>query len=149
MARLTAEEAKGIWRYDPDTGYFFWLISPKYDVLIGDRAGYFDGKYWRLRYKKKNYKASRVAWLVMTGSWPLDQIDHINRVKADDSFCNLREATNQENCNNRKVRSDNSLGISGICGDRSGFSVYRRGNYVGHFKDLEQAKIARRLSMGV
>lgn len=103
-----------VWSYDRAIGHFFWRVAPKFGIRVGDRAGYFDGRYWRLRWKRRNYKASRVAWLMVTGDWPKAQIDHINRNRLDDSFMNLREATNSENCCNRNVRIDNAVGISGI-----------------------------------
>jgi hypothetical protein len=118
---LTADIARKIWSYDTDTGFFFWKESPKYDVLVGTRAGYFDGKYWRLAYRGKRYKASRVAWLYTTGEWPKDQIDHINGDKLDDRIINLRNATNAQNCKNRNLRSDNTLGVKGVHQTKRGF----------------------------
>lgn len=143
---LTAEQTISIWRYEPDTGLFFWLVSPKYDIIVGSRAGYFDGKYWRLSYKGKTYKASRVAWLIMTGDWPPDQIDHANRVRIDDRFDNLRLATNAENCRNRSARSDNKLGVKGVYRGRYSFiaQICVDGSNVrlGAFNSLEDAKAA-------
>ena len=146
---LTKEIAESIWKYDPDTGYFFWKISPKYDVFVGDRAGNFDGKYWRLAYKQKNYKASRVAWLMVTGSWPESQIDHINGNKTDDRFKNLRSATNAQNCRNRS-RRDNKLGTKGVwrsakrCKYEFTSSIQIDGKriYLGTFSTIHEAKLA-------
>jgi HNH endonuclease len=50
------------------------------------------------------YRAGRLAWLYMTGEWPKNQIDHINRDKADNRFCNLRDVTQTENMRNKAPR---------------------------------------------
>ena len=145
MAELTQSLATEVWRYDPDTGFFFWRVSPRYKIAIGDRAGNFDGKYWRLRYKKKNYKASRVAWLIMTGLWPNDQIDHVNGNKVDDRFCNLREATNAENCRNIGVRKTNRLGIKGVSKNKYSYTAVTTLNgkryHIGSFRTPEEAAL--------
>ena len=111
---MDAELARSIWAYNPETGHFYWLVSPRYRIEVGDRAGFFNGKYWILRWRGKNYKAARVAWLMQTGAWPVGQIDHKNCDKLDDSFLNLREASNEQNCCNRRTRKDNVLGIKGV-----------------------------------
>lgn len=143
---LTAGEARDVWDYDPDNGYFFWKISPKSGIQAGSRAGYFDGKYWRIGFKGSAYKASRLAWLYTTGAWPADQIDHISGEKTDDRFSNLREATNAQNCLNRKVKASNKLGVKGVHKKRYGFvaQVVIDGKYVlnKQFRTLEAAKAA-------
>jgi hypothetical protein len=52
------------------------------------------------------FQAHRLAWIYMTGEWPEEQIDHINRMRSDNRFCNLREATASQNVRNsaRKER---------------------------------------------
>lgn len=143
---LTAEIARNIWDYNPNTGHFYWKCNPSRSVVAGDRAGNFDGKYWRLQYKGKMYKASRVAWLYMTGSWPSEQIDHIDNDKRNDAFRNLREATNAENCRNRRCRSDNALGLKGVHQTKQGFvaQLFMSGKYVftGVYASPEEAKLA-------
>jgi hypothetical protein len=50
----------------------------------------------------------------MTGEWPEEQIDHINRNPLDNSFLNLRKATMQQNLANRGRNSNNKTGYKGV-----------------------------------
>lgn len=58
----------------------------------------------------------------MTGSWPKDQIDHINGDRTDNRFSNLRDVTNEINNQNKKrAQSNNRLGLLGVCHHQGGF----------------------------
>lgn len=74
----------------------------------------------------------------MTGDWPKDQIDHINRIKSDDRWENLREATQSQNSYNREW-AEESGDLRGIrcCGNQ--FAVSIGGRYLGLHKTLEDA----------
>lgn len=50
----------------------------------------------------------------MTGAFPKDQVDHINGVKHDNRWTNLREATNSQNVANTGANSRNSSGFKGV-----------------------------------
>jgi hypothetical protein len=56
---------------------------------------------------------------MMTGEWPKTQIDHINLDKADNRWCNLREATQSQNFANTRILASNGSGFKG----RTGFST--------------------------
>ncbi len=99
---LTADEARRVWNYDPKTGRMYWLIDTHNQVEIGSEAGSINGaECCIIEHKGKSYKRSRLAWLICAGSWPPDQIDHINRDELDDRFCNLRAVTNAQNSQNK------------------------------------------------
>ncbi len=103
MRELTAGRLRELLHYDPETGVFTWRVRPVHSHRVGDIAGSDSGRRYRvIGVAGRIYKAHRLAWLYMTGSWPADQIDHINRDPSDNRFCNLREASpaqNQANSN--------------------------------------------------
>lgn len=147
---ITAEEARSIWRYEPETGHFFWLVTPRGNrkQSAGSRAGFVDQGYWRLAWKGKQYKASRIAWLTVKGMWPKEKIDHRNRDKLDDRFANLREASSGENSRNMGAHADNKLGLKGVCrhSKNKGFIAQIckdwKHTYLGTFDTAEAAKAA-------
>jgi len=104
--------------YNPDTGVFT-RTPPNHKRRIGrfDKNGYITIAVDRVK-----HQAHRLAWLYMTGSHPADGllIDHINRVKDDNRWVNLREATPSQNCRNREYGSRNSEG----CGASGTHGVY-------------------------
>lgn len=55
----------------------------------------------------------RLVWIYHKGALP-EFIDHINRDKLDNRIENLRAATKQENCSNRSIQKNNSVGHTGI-----------------------------------
>ena len=106
--------------YDPLTGVFTWRAPEKRGQKPkGQIAGSPCNKgYLVIGIDKKVYKAHRLAWLYMTGSWPTAQIDHRNQVKNDNRWVNLRGATNQQNCCKR-VKA-NKTGFRGVARQRNG-----------------------------
>jgi hypothetical protein len=111
---LTADQLRAVLHYDPDTGIFTRLI-PHAGLKQGDRAGGLrtDG-YVVIRVRGEMFKAHRLAWLYMTGEWPDGYIDHINMVRADNRWSNLRLATWAQNQQNTARRSDNRSGFKGV-----------------------------------
>src|SRR5712692_928690 len=91
--------------------------------LKSDIAGYRDGDgYLRIGICGGQYRAHRLAWLYMTGKWPIDQIDHKNAVKNDNRWKNLREATCAiNNQNKRKALRNNRTGFLGVSRNGKGF----------------------------
>ena len=91
MTELTAARLRKMLHYDPETGVFTRLWT-------GNVTGCPDAKgYLRIAADGRSYRAHRLAVLYMTGAWPSEQIDHINQVRTDNRWSNLRPATNGEN----------------------------------------------------
>lgn len=61
-----------------------------------------------------NYLEHRLVWVYVTGAWPLDQLDHINKKRFDNRFSNLRQVSNSENQKNTTLRKSNTSGIMGV-----------------------------------
>lgn len=97
--------------YDPVTGEFRWKVS-RGRVKKGDVAGSIDSKDYRcIMINGKNYKASRLAYLWITGIWPPDEMDHINRIRDDDRWCNLRPVTKAQNSVNKNCKRELPIGV--------------------------------------
>lgn len=113
--RLSAERARELFAYDPETGRLIWRVS-KGRAKPGDPAGCPQkGGYLRMRVDQKHYWAHRVVWLHTKGDWPTHFLDHINGDPSDNRVENLREVsrkTNQEN--QRKPHSNSSTGLLGV-----------------------------------
>jgi len=141
---------KSILHYNPETGAFSWIKSGsgrKKDLIAGSKTVY---GYMEIKIKGRIHKAHRLVWLYMTGSWPENQIDHINHIRSDNRWCNLREATHQENGKNQKINSKNTSGITGIRMDKNSqkWHSYIRINgtldHIGFFCDKFEAICARK-----
>lgn len=50
----------------------------------------------------------------MTGEFPEGQIDHVNQIKTDNRFENLREVTNTINHQNIQLQKNNKSGVHGV-----------------------------------
>jgi hypothetical protein len=112
---ITAERARRLLHYDPDTGVLLRLISTSRNARAGDVAGSVGSKgYLAVKLDGRRYQTHRIIWLWMKGEWPKADIDHINGDRTDNRWCNLREATNSQNQANRPRPANNRSGSKGI-----------------------------------
>ena len=101
--------------YNPENGKLTWLVSTSKRIRVGDSAGSFrPSGYIDIKIDGILYKAHRIIWLWMTGEWPKHQIDHVDGTKTNNRWSNLREATQSQNQQNAKRRSDNKSGFKGV-----------------------------------
>ena len=143
------ERVRALLRYNPDTGQFTRLAASG-----GRRAGSPAGTsrtvngYVYISVDAQRLLAHRVAWLLMTGAWPPEQIDHINCDRADNRWENLRPASVTENAWNSQAHRDNRSGRKGVyLHKESGLyhallTVKGRKISLGYFKDLGAAGAA-------
>lgn len=114
---LTAQKLHELLHYDPQTGAFTWAKG-RPGCGNGKSAGSFDRSdgYWRIRCDGTTYKAHRLAWLYMTGEWPLQQVDHMDGNRANNRFANLRQVSHSANQQNQRGApvSNKSCGLLGV-----------------------------------
>lgn len=70
--------------------------------------------YINTTYNGRTIRAHRLIWLIMTGEEADDMIDHKNRNKKDNRWCNLRKVTRAQNVHNSKIPSNNKAGVKGV-----------------------------------
>jgi len=84
------------------------------------------------------------------GVFPPDDVDHVNRVKTDNRWANLRHATPMENNKNMPLSSRNTSGHVGVYWApkerlwKVTIGFKKRQVYIGHFKELHKAVAARK-----
>lgn len=143
---LTQDRLKEVISYDPATGLFFNKVQRGQRGIIGEKTGIVHHTgYIYISIDGKSYSAHRLAWLYMTGNFPVACIDHMNGKRNDNRWSNIREATKKQNNENIPLRSDNKSGHRGIYWfkqtNRWRASVRHNGVRigVGYFKNLEDA----------
>lgn len=122
---LTAEYVRSILLYFPKTGQLFWkdrpeLYHPINVKMRGTLAGTIKpGGHREVAIDKHIYGAARIIWLIQTGEWPEEEVDHKNVKPDDNRWTNLRPATTGQNSQNRHMRSDNTSGFKGVSWQKS------------------------------
>ena len=133
-AAISKEYAWSVLDYNPESGVFRYkprkgLAGPQkkgFARFVGKRAGCrHPGGYRLIKIRvpdgrKVDYFEHRLAFFMMTGEWPEEDIDHINRVKDDNRWDNLRAVSHMENGWNTE-RNNQHVGIDWVKKD----SVWR------------------------
>ena len=146
--KLTQEVLKKHLHCDPETGIFTWLVSPARGVFVGDVAGSGNGEgYIRIRIQGTTYNASRLAFLYVEGYVPENLVDHEDRVRDNNKWSNLREASSSCNSRNRTISSCNTSGVTGVSCNSGGWvaRISDSGEriYLGWFPSFLDAVMAR------
>ena len=99
---ITQDELRRQLHYDPETGVLTRLVRAS-NYMPGSVAGTTKNRdgYPVVRVLGRRYQVHRLAWLYMTGEWPSQEIDHINTVRSDNRWANLRDVSRLVNANNK------------------------------------------------
>lgn len=139
--------------YDAETGDLLWKRTTS-----GTRGKVAGGKPNKTGYVSINsrnlggrYQAHRIAWALYHQELPdvTQVIDHINGVKHDNRITNLRLTSQTINCFNRRMRSDNTSGHTGVywCNTWKRWFVWfyinGKRTYIGRYQSFDDAVVAR------
>lgn len=134
--------------YCPKTGLVTFTASVG-SRKAGDIAGTLTSNgYLVVKVHGKSYQLHRLAFVLMGESITPDKdVDHINRVKTDNRWENLRLVSRSKNALNAKLRHDNKLSEKNIRKLGKSFQVRLAGKSLGCYNSLEEAKTVRDLWM--
>lgn len=146
----TAEYVRMLLAYDPSTGEFIWRERRGGKAIAGTIAGRAkpESGHIEIAIDRVRHGAHRLAFLVMTGSWPAGEIDHIDGNPANNRWKNLREATDAQNARNSRIRSTNKCGLKGVNWHKARacwvaqITVDRKKVHLGLFDTAEEAHSA-------
>jgi hypothetical protein len=144
---ITQARLKELLHYDPDTGVFTYRVTSRWYTAGGVAGGLTPVGYRTIGIDRKGHLAHRLAVLYMTGAMPPSDVDHVNGVKSDNRWRNLRVATRGENQQNiRGPRGHNKTGLLGVRLWRGKFraQIVHAGKqfYLGCFSTPEEAHAA-------
>jgi hypothetical protein len=155
---LTADFVRSILDYDSESGLLTWKYRENIPAnwntkYAGEEAGYINNQgYQFIGINGSRYLAHRLAWLIVTGEWPKDKIDHEDGDPSNNKFSNLREATQQENNRNRKTNSNNTSGVKGVYWNKPcqkwqvQIKIDGTSTHLGYFDSFDEAVAVRKLA---
>ena len=116
------------------------ILKPYFDSVGYYQVSlYIDG----ILYKKYIHKL--VTEYFIANPYNKNYVDHINNNKLDNNVSNLRYCTQQENCMNRKIGSNNTSNYKGISNDKKAnrwlarININGKSKHLGRFDNIEDA----------
>lgn len=149
-ADLTASRLRDLLHYDPETGVFTWVRPTSNRVKPGSQCQTIGPLgYIVIGVDGVRHYAHRLAWLYMTGGFPVEMIDHSNGRKTDNRWRNLRAASKSQNMRNAGQRANSTSGYTGVGWHkrsakwRAYIELDGKSVHLGLFDSAEEALVAR------
>lgn len=114
---MNQEQLKEALHYCPESGVFTWKVRRGGPAVVGARAGTLNTSGYRyIRLFNQVYPAHHLAFLYMTGSLPPEnlEVDHLDRVRVNNAWSNLRIVNRTDNLMNMNPGSYNKSGAVGV-----------------------------------
>ena len=130
--------------YDPITGVFKYKTRKgrkNKDLVATSKDSH---GYIRVSYKGRRYLGHRVAFYIMRGYWPKEDVDHIDGNRLNNKWSNLREASRSQNLWNQK-RTRGASKYKGVAKHQKGWvaQIGRGPNrYLGRFTSEAEAGLS-------
>jgi len=146
--KLTQSRLIELMHYNKDTGQFTRLVAGGSTKAGSHVGGKRNNGYICIAVDGFVYQAHRLAYMYLTGSMP-QQVDHINHIRDDNRWSNLRAATAVTNAQNKSRRKNSNSGVNGVSfrADnskwRAEITVKSTKINLGSFKTVEEASAAR------
>ena len=147
---LTQARLKELLHYCPESGLFTWRVRSSRNVKAGDVAGCQGNGYTQISISRKLHYAHRLVFLYIEGEMPKDGVDHINHIKDDNRWCNLRHATTSINHMNMPMGKNNTSGFIGVHWDKAtskwkaSIKIDGKAKHLGRYMSLMAAIFARK-----
>lgn len=147
-SKVTRNRLMEVLVYRPDTGLFYWLETLSNRAVAGNKAGCIDNYgYLRIGLDGFTYPGHCLAWLYMTGEWPVPECDHRDVNPSNNKWGNLRQASRSQNRGNVRARSNNTTGFKGVRLHWTGryeayITMKSKQKYLGGFDTPEEAHVA-------
>lgn len=110
--------------YDKETGSFTRKIKRRNAPENSEAGSLKKSGYVEISFDGTTYRRSRLAFFFVNGFFPKGEIDHINGIRNDDRWENLRCITRGQNKQNqRKPHSNNRSGFLGVSKRTNGLFV--------------------------
>lgn len=134
--------------YCKDTGIFKRKKTGKIAGHINKSDGYV-----YIRVCSTRYRAHALAMYYVNGVYPYNnEIDHINHIRADNRYINLRKVDRKENSKNLSLSKNSTTKHNGVSIDKrtgtykSYITVDGKYIHLGNFKTIEDAVSARNIA---
>jgi HNH endonuclease/AP2 domain len=133
------QKVRKLFNYEPATGIL--------NHLDGTRAGWLHEGYREVYFEGSIYKEHRIIVLYMLGKFPSKdaQVDHVNQIRDDNRWNNVRIVNHTTNSMNMSTYTNNTSGVMGVSWHKkqqkwsARIMVNKKPIQLGSFEDKEEA----------